>query len=134
MLSRRTTPAFGDSPQTGVTKRGHIPSVRSPVASPKSVPPQVACIRQRMPLLSSPPHLLQDNVMRMDSTNIGTNSSPVKQRLQKLQQYGEPPPLSPFLMMPVQPILCKEFHIPLRKVSPPSSTDSPPLSLDSNPS
>jgi hypothetical protein len=36
-------------------------------------------------------------------------------------------------MMPVQAVLLKEFHIPLRKESSLSSVDSSPLSLDSDP-
>lgn len=125
---KRPTQAFGDSPLTDVNQGGfRHPSVRIPVNSPKSVSSQVACVRERRPLLSSPPHILRDSIMH------SSNSSPVERRLCKLQQYGEPPPLSPLILMPVQPILCKEFHVPLRKGSPVSSIDSPPLSLESDP-
>jgi hypothetical protein len=91
----------------------------------------MASVRDRTSLLSSPSHVFQDSVTY--SSNIGTNSTPVERRLHKLQQYGEPPPLSPFLMIPVKPALHKEFRMPLRKTSPVSSSSSSPLSLETDP-
>ncbi|XP_021933107.1 uncharacterized protein LOC110836322 isoform X2 [Zootermopsis nevadensis] len=129
--SGRTT--FGDSPQTSVTKGVRRPLMRNPINSSKSVSPQVACTRKRMPLLSSPPCSPQDNVMLMHSSNMGINNSPVEQRLHKLHQYGEPPPLPPLVMIPVQPVFLKEFHIPLRIEGPLSSVDSSALSLVNDP-
>lgn len=85
----------------------------------------------RTALLSSPSHVFEDGVTY--SPNIGTDSTPMEQRLRKLQQYGEPPPLSPFSMFPVKPALRKEFRIPLRKTSPVSSNGSSPLSLETEP-
>jgi hypothetical protein len=130
LISGRTSTqrVCGDSSQTGVNQG----DFRSPVngnirSSPKSVSPQMFSVRDRTSLLSSPSHVFQD------SSTIGTNSTPMERRLHKLQQYGEPPPLSPLLMIPVKPSLRKEFRIPLRKTSPVSSNGSSPLSLETDP-
>ena len=128
----RTSSASGDTSQTGV-KQGCLrpPLNRIPINSPKTISPQVACAQERMPLLSSPLHIPQASVTC--SSNVVTNSIQTERRLHKLQLYGEPPPLSPRLVMPVTPALRKEFHVPLRKGCPISSSDSSPLSLKRDP-
>ncbi|PNF27328.1 hypothetical protein B7P43_G02761 [Cryptotermes secundus] len=130
LISGRTTTTrvFCDSPQTGVNQGGF----RSTLSGNTISSPQITSLRDRTSLLSSPSHVFQDSVTY--SSDIGTNSTPVERRMHKLQQYGEPPPLSPFLMIPVKPALRKEFHVPLRKTSPVSSNSSSPLSLQTDPS
>jgi hypothetical protein len=132
LISGRTTQVFGDCPQTGVNQ-GDIksPLIRNTLSSTKLVSPQLASVRNRTALLSSPSHVFEDSVTY--SPNIGTEHTPTERRLRKLQQYGEPPPLSPFLVIPVKPALRKEFRIPLRKTSPVSSSGSSPLSLETDP-
>lgn len=128
----RTSSASGDTPQTGVKQGGLRPPLsRIPINSPKTISPQVACAKERMPLLSSPLHIPQASVTC--GSNVVTNSIQTERRLHKLQLYGEPPPLSPLLVMPVTPTLRKEFHVPLRKGCPVSSTDNSPLSLKRDP-
>ncbi|XP_069684155.1 breast cancer type 2 susceptibility protein homolog isoform X2 [Periplaneta americana] len=60
-------------------------------------------------------------------------SSSLERRIQKLQQYGEPPPLSPLILAPLRPSVKKEFHTPVKKECPVDADNSPPLSLDSDP-
>jgi hypothetical protein len=67
------------------------------------------------------------------NSNVVTKSIETERKLHKLQLYGEPPPLSPLLVMPITPALRKEFHVPLRKGNPVSSTDSSPQSLKHDP-
>jgi hypothetical protein len=129
---RTTTRVFGDSPQTGVNQGDFkSPLSRNTISAPKSVSPQMASVRERTSLLSSPSQVLQDSVTY--KSKMGTNSTSLERRLHKLQLYGEPPPLSPFLMIPVNPALHKEFRVPLRKASPVSSNGSSPLSLETDP-
>ena len=128
----RTSSPSGDTPQTGVKHSGLRPPLsRIPINSPKMISPQVACAKERMSLLSSPLHTPQATVTC--GSNVVTNSIQTERRLHKLQLYGEPPPLSPLLVMPVTPALRKEFHVPLRKGCPARSTDSSPLSLKRDP-
>ncbi|KAJ9574867.1 hypothetical protein L9F63_007962 [Diploptera punctata] len=56
--------------------------------------------------------------------------SPLDRRLDKLRQYGDAPPVSMDVIIPVLPSVRKEFHFP-KKISSPA--ESPPLSLDSDP-
>lgn len=126
----RTSSSSGDTPQTGVKQGGLRPPLnRIPINSPKTISPQVACVKERMPLLSSP---IPQAIVTC-SSNVVTNSIQTERKLHKLQLYGEPPPLSPLLVMPVTPTLRKEFHVPLRKGCPVSSTDNSPLNLKCDP-
>lgn len=128
----RTSSPSGDTPQTDVKQGGLRPPLsRIPINSSKTISPQVACAKERMPLLSSPLHIPQASVTC--GSKVVTSSIQTEQRLHKLQLYGEPPPLSPLLVMPVTPTLRKEFHVPLRKGRPVSSADNSPLSLKLDP-
>ncbi|XP_049813467.1 breast cancer type 2 susceptibility protein-like [Schistocerca nitens] len=61
-------------------------------------------------------------------------SEKVQRRLFKLEQYGEPPSLSPLALTPRSRVLKKNFHVPLKtdQTAELSCDDSPPMSLDSD--